>query len=75
MVPLYPKGDCDGDEDVDLHDAGHFMRCYAAEPYQGPEGGLHVGCFVFDFDDDEDLDLTDYAAFQSAFTGPITSGW
>ncbi|MCH7702858.1 MAG: hypothetical protein IID37_14335 [Planctomycetes bacterium] len=34
------------------------------------DGTLHVGCSVFDFDDDVDLDLDDYAAFQSAFTGP-----
>jgi hypothetical protein len=51
------------------------MRCYAAEPYQDPESELRVGCSVFDFDDDEDLDLTDFAAFQDAFTGPITPGW
>jgi len=75
LVPIYPKGDCDGDDDVDLHDFGHFQECFAAEPYQGPEGGLHVGCSVFDFDDDIDLDLTDYQSFQAAFTGAITSGW
>jgi hypothetical protein len=75
LVPIYPKGDYDGDDDVDLHDFGHFQECFAAEPYQGPEGGLHVGCSVFDFDDDIDLDGDDYAAFQAAFTGAITSGW
>lgn len=70
LVPEYDKGDYDGDGDVDHQDFQNFQRCFAAEPYQGPEGGLHVGCSVFDFDDDVDLDLTDYAAFQAAFTGP-----
>ena len=68
LVPIYDKGDYDGDTDVDLQDSGHFQRCFAAEPYI--DGTLHVGCSVFDFDDDVDLDLDDYAAFQSAFTGP-----
>ncbi len=68
LVPIYDKGDYDGDGDVDLQDSGHFQRCFAAEPYI--DGTLHVGCSVFDFDDDIDLDLDDYAAFQSAFTGP-----
>ncbi len=68
LVPIYDKGDYDGDGDVDLQDSGHFQRCFAAEPYI--DGTLHVGCSVFDFDDDMDLDLADYAAFQSAFTGP-----
>ena len=45
-----------------------FQRCFAADDF--PDGRLHVGCSVFDFDDDIDLDLDDYAAFQSAFTGP-----
>jgi len=73
LVPIYEKGDYDGDEDVDLHDFGHFQECFAAEPYI--DGSLHVGCSVFDFDDDIDLDLTDYQSFQAAFTGAITSGW
>ncbi|MCH7703003.1 MAG: hypothetical protein IID37_15075 [Planctomycetes bacterium] len=68
LVPVYDKGDYDGDGDVDHQDFQHFQRCFAAEPY--PNGTLHVGCSVFDFDDNNDLDLTDYAAFQSAFTGP-----
>ena len=53
---------------MDHQDFQHFQRCFAAEPYT--DGTLHVGCSVFDFDDDVDLDLDDYAAFQSAFTGP-----
>ncbi|MCH7703449.1 MAG: hypothetical protein IID37_17370 [Planctomycetes bacterium] len=68
LVPVYDKGDYDGDTDVDHQDFQHFQRCFAAEPYI--DGTLHVGCSVFDFDDDVDLDLDDYAAFQSAFTGP-----
>ena len=68
LVPIYDKGDYDGDGDVDHQDFQHFQRCFAAEPYI--DGTLHVGCSVFDFDDDVDLDLDDYAAFQSAFTGP-----
>ena len=43
-------------------------RCFATEPYI--DGMLHVGCSIFDFDDDINLDLDDYAAFPSAFTGP-----
>ncbi|MCH7700543.1 MAG: hypothetical protein IID37_02535 [Planctomycetes bacterium] len=69
LVPIYDKGDYDGDGDVDLQDFGHFQRCFGAEPYI--DGTLHVGCSVFDFDDDVDLDLDDYAAFQSAFTGAL----
>ena len=68
LVPVYDKGDYDGDTDVDHQDFQHFQRCFAADPYTN--GMLHVGCSVFDFDDDVDLDLDDYAAFQSAFTGP-----
>ena len=68
LVPIYDKGDFDGDGDVDHQDFQNFQRCFAAEPYI--DGTLHVGCSVFDFDDDVDLDLADYAAFQSAFTGP-----
>ena len=68
LVPIYDKGDYDGDGDLDHQDFQHFQRCFAAEPYI--DGTLHVGCSVFDFDDDVDLDLDDYAAFQSAFTGP-----
>ncbi len=68
LVPVYDKGDYDGDGDVDLQDSGHFQRCFAAAPYI--DGTLHVGCSVFDFDDDVELDLDDYGAFQSAFTGP-----
>ena len=68
LVPIYDKGDYDGDTDVDHQDFQHFQRCFAAAPYI--DGTLHVGCSVFDFDDDVDLDLDDYAAFQSAFTGP-----
>ena len=68
LVPIYDKGDFDGDGDVDHQDFANFQRCFAAEPYIN--GTLHVGCSVFDFDDDVDLDLADYAAFQSAFTGP-----
>ena len=68
LVPIYDKGDYDGDTDVDHQDFANFQRCFAAEPYI--DGTLHVGCSVFDFDDDMDLDLDDYAAFQSAFTGP-----
>jgi len=68
LVPIYEKGDFDGDEDVDLQDFGHFQRCFAAEPYI--DGTLHIGCSVFDFDDDADLDLADYEAFQAAFSGP-----
>ncbi len=68
LVPVYEKGDYDGDGDVDHQDFANFQRCFAAEPYI--DGTLHVGCSVFDFDDDVDLDLDDYAAFQCAFTGP-----
>ncbi len=68
LVPVYDKGDFDGDGDIDHQDFQHFQRCFSADDF--PNGRLHIGCRVFDFDYNNDLDLDDYAAFQSAFTGP-----
>ena len=68
LVPIYDKGDFDGDGDVEHPDFQQFQRCFSADDL--PTGRLHTGCRVFDFDGNHDLDLADYAAFQSAFTGP-----
>jgi hypothetical protein len=58
-------GDCDGDNDVDLRDFGHFQLCFA-----GPGTPVSKACRCADFNGDEDVDLIDFGAFQKAFTGP-----
>ncbi len=64
---------CDEANDQRLNDAAEFVECM-----DGPDGGLGLGCLVFDGDGDDDVDLTDAAAFQRAFTGPqaeIEGAW
>jgi hypothetical protein len=57
-------GDCNTDGGVDLIDFDGFQPCLS-----GPNGGVRRGCRCFDVDQDADVDLSDWAAFQQAFTG------
>jgi len=58
-------GDADGDSDVDLVDAAALLGCLS-----GPDGPAAPGCDEFDFQADGDVDLWDFSAFQTAYTGP-----
>jgi len=58
------SGDCNGDGQVDLDDYVVFEACLL-----GPDGGLAEGCECLDFDDSGSVDLQDFAAFQTFFTG------
>ncbi len=59
-------GDCDIDGRVDLNDCTPFPNCMGGPgvPYGPPE------CECVDLNADGDVDLSDFADFQSAFTGP-----
>jgi len=60
-----PKGNADGDGDIDLKDYAEFTRCLTG---QGQDVFGHE-CQVFDFDCDGDVDLSDVMDFQIVFTG------
>lgn len=60
---LAGPGGVDGDGDADLLDYRLVPPCLA-----GPLV-LHAGCDCLDADIDADIDLVDFAAFQSSFTG------
>lgn len=58
-------GDCNGDGNVDLDDYTQLVDCFT-----GPDtGSVPPECECVDFDSDDHVDLTDFAAFQSAYTG------
>ncbi len=57
-------GDIDGDENVDIGDFNALSACM-----NGPGVSLGSGCHRSDLDDDGDGDLSDFASFQTAFTG------
>jgi len=57
-------GDCDADGDVDLDNAATFSTCLS-----GPDAGLSPGCSCVNFDCDDDVDLRDFQALQSTYTG------
>ena len=58
--------DGDGDGDVDARDFGLLQQCFTGSD----AGPLSSGCAPFDTDCDLDVDLTDYAEFLKAVTGP-----
>jgi uncharacterized repeat protein (TIGR01451 family) len=58
------KGDGNGDCHIDLNDYQEFEACLG-----GPGAPAGEACECYDFDDDEAVDLYDFGAFQSAFTG------
>lgn len=60
-----PKGDFDGDQDVDLVDAWRFFDCFT-----GDGGTATPGCKRGDFNGDQRIDLADFQAFQAILTGP-----
>ena len=67
----YPRGDLDGDGDVDLDDVGVFADCLAGPEVSTPPGECTQEQFdVADLDADNDVDLADFAVFQRKFTGP-----
>lgn len=60
-----PKGNNDGDGDVDLDDYTELPDCVTG-PGRPP---VAQGCEIFDFEADGDIDLFDFAGFQAGFTG------
>ncbi|MEE9297340.1 MAG: hypothetical protein V3W34_20570 [Phycisphaerae bacterium] len=58
-------GDCDTDGNVDLDDYAVFVNCTT-----DPGGGQPAGCGCANFDCDNDVDLHDYGALQTTYTGP-----
>lgn len=64
--PDPPPGNLDFDCDVDMFEYAAFLECVS-----GVGGGVSPGCQTFDFDGDGDVDLADFGAFQSAFTGSL----
>ncbi len=61
-----PPGDCEDDGDVDLSDHVLFETCLT-----GPAGAAPgTSCRCFDLDRSGAVDLRDFAAAQSSFTGP-----
>ena len=62
FVEWWPSGDADDDGDVDVDDFAELPGCL-----NGPDNSYGAGCTAFDFELDSDVDMTDVAAFQSAF--------
>ncbi|MBK9128539.1 MAG: hypothetical protein IPM13_12195 [Phycisphaerales bacterium] len=58
-------GDYNGDGQLGLSDALAFDGCLL-----GAGNGIGPTCGILDMDSDNDVDIADYAAFQTAFTGP-----
>ena len=71
---LLLAGDHDGDYDIDLNDAAHFIDCMTepcnSEPCMAPTYG-NTCCALSDMDEDGDVDLLDYATLQRAYTGVL----
>lgn len=59
------SGNCDGNGVINAADFNALAACMT-----GPAGGLGGGCDCADIEIDGDVDLADFAAFQTAFTGP-----
>jgi len=57
-------GDFNSDGGVNLLDYEGFESCL-----RGPTGGLGDGCDTFDVDGTGQVDLADFAALQTSFTG------
>jgi hypothetical protein len=59
------RGDFDGDGDVDADDYKNVFDCF-----DGPNGGILLGCDEEDLNGDETIDFLDAAEFQNAFGTP-----
>ncbi len=59
----FAPGDTDGDGDADLLDAAAFLTCFG-------QSAPTSSCWALDTNRDDLIDLADYAALQSALTGP-----
>ncbi|UCG33184.1 MAG: DUF362 domain-containing protein [Phycisphaerales bacterium] len=67
---LLPRGDLDGDGDVDLWDFATFGPCYSGQGTIPPPACNEESFSRSDLDDDGDVDLADFATFAMNFTGP-----
>jgi hypothetical protein len=65
-----PKGNRDGDGDIDVDDYAGIPGCLTGPGTQSPA----PECEIFDVEGDDDIDLADLAGFQSVFTGPVSRG-
>lgn len=59
-------GDLDRDGDTDLYDYSDFVSCVT-----DPDGSIGRECEDADFNDDERVDLIDFGALQTSFTGEL----
>lgn len=64
VVSAFLRGNADSDEDVDLVDYVQVFNCLT-----GPNVFSTDGCQCVDFDGDQRVDMTDFIAFQTSFTG------
>jgi hypothetical protein len=64
-IALAPT-DCNDDGSVDQFDHDAFVACMS-----GPEGAALSGCECFDVNGSGTIDLADFAAAQTAFTGSV----
>ncbi len=66
----YPRGDMDGDLDVELGDLAAFAGCLTGPGGTEPPPGCTPEQFRrADIENDEDADLEDFAVVQGVFTG------
>ena len=73
-IRIVASGDCNADGWIDVFDFSGFQACFTGPiGSEGPPGyslGADLCCSVFDDDEDGDVDLTDYAWFRDAMSGP-----
>lgn len=68
-----PRGDFQGDADIDMNDFAYFVDCFTGDCVAPPcEPPLYTDecCAIADFDDDGDVGLDDLADFISGLIGP-----
>ena len=63
-LDLRASGDCDHDDAITLADYAELAGCMA-----GPAGRPPAGCGCVNLNGDECIDLADFAALQTTFTG------
>ena len=65
-------GDCDGDNDVDQEDFGHFQRCLGLGVSEVPASPAE--CIAMDFTGNGTIDQDDFGVFQACMSSPGVPG-